>query len=201
LYYRLNVINIEIPALRQRKDEILSLAGHFLQKHADDATAIPEISPTLKQTLLGHDWPGNIRELENVMRKLLVLRDCDKVSTELWHTRRKVAVARPQQASPESAPMIALPPASNSGPTERPREYGETLQLLPPTEQTATPLEAASESAQALARVDQAKRSAEASVILSALGKTRWNRRQAADLLKIDYKALLYKMKKLQISA
>jgi DNA-binding NtrC family response regulator len=52
-----------------------------------------------------------------------------------------------------------------------------------------------------LQRVDQAKKTAEASVILSALNQTRWNRRHAADLLQIDYKALLYKMKKLQITA
>jgi DNA-binding NtrC family response regulator len=52
-----------------------------------------------------------------------------------------------------------------------------------------------------LDRVDEFKKNAEASVILSALKTTRWNRRQAATLLKIDYKALLYKMKKLKIGA
>ncbi len=95
LYYRLNVINIEIPALRQRKDEILGLARHLLLKHANDATVIPEISPALRQMLLTHDWPGNIRELENVMRKLLVLRDCEMVCDELQRTRRKVAHGAP----------------------------------------------------------------------------------------------------------
>ncbi len=52
-----------------------------------------------------------------------------------------------------------------------------------------------------LEKVDEYRRNAEANVILSALKTTRWNRRQAADLLKVDYKALLYKMKKLKISA
>ncbi len=68
-------------------------------------------------------------------------------------------------------------------------------------EQNAAAAPLGPESAPMLERVDQAKKSAEASVILSALNKTRWNRRQAADLLPVDYKALLYKMKKLQISA
>jgi DNA-binding NtrC family response regulator len=69
------------------------------------------------------------------------------------------------------------------------------------SEQSTAVVTAGSDSAPMLERVDQAKKSAESSVILSALNKTRWNRRQAADLLQVDYKALLYKMKKLQISA
>ncbi len=68
-------------------------------------------------------------------------------------------------------------------------------------EQTPPPDALDPETAPMLERVDQAKKSAEVSVILAALNTTRWNRRQAADLLKVDYKALLYKMKKLQINA
>ena len=205
LYYRLNVINIEIPALRQRKDEILGLSRHLLHKHSDEATAIPEMTSTLKQTLLAHDWPGNIRELENVMRKLLVLRDCDMVCEELQRTRRKVSFGSPVFAvsAPEPQAIAALPYAwepetiaSGVRQLERPAEPA----FAASQEQSAA-VAVGSESSPVLERVDQAKKSAEASVILSTLNKTRWNRRQAADILQVDYKALLYKMKKLQINA
>lgn len=204
LYYRLDVINIEIPALRQRKGEILGLARHLLHKHSNDATAIPEITPTLMQALHSHDWPGNIRELENVMRKLLVLRDCDMVCEELQRTRRKMSFATPALAAavePPTAPALAYfgePEAVAGGlrQMERADPSGPAI-----SESSTAVVTAGSDSAPMLERVDQAKKSAESSVILSALNKTRWNRRQAADLLQVDYKALLYKMKKLQISA
>jgi two-component system response regulator AtoC len=73
LFYRLNIMSIEIPPLRDRKDEIAWLADHFLQKHAEPGNPIPQITPDLRQALLEHRWPGNVRELENLMRKYLVL--------------------------------------------------------------------------------------------------------------------------------
>ena len=198
LYYRLNVINIEIPALRQRRDEILGLAKHLLHKHANEATAIPEMTPVLKQMLLSHDWPGNIRELENVMRKLLVLKDSDMVCEELQRTRRKVSLGQAAAAVPASEPPVA-PAVSYAWESEAPAS--SRRQIEPAEAVLPVRLDESVESPM-LERVDQAKKSAEApSVILSALNRTRWNRRQAADLLQIDYKALLYKMKKLQISA
>jgi two-component system response regulator AtoC len=204
LYYRLNVINIEIPALRQRKDEILGLANHLVHKHSNDATVIPEMSPALKQTLLAHDWPGNIRELENVMRKLLVLRDSDMVCEELQRTRRKVSYGPVLSAPPvdsQAAPALpyAWEPETAVGGRRQIESGDSAMPASLESDAVAAPL--GSESAPMLERVDQARKSAEVNVILSALNKTRWNRRQAADLLKIDYKALLYKMKKLQISA
>jgi len=205
LYYRLNVINIEIPALRQRKDEILGLARHLLVKHADEATDIPELSPILKQTMMTHDWPGNIRELENVMRKLLVLRDSDMVCEELQRTRRKVSFGQPALPAPAPEPQSApaAPAFWEQDAVSNGRRQMERIDPVLPAaqEQNAMAAVAGADSAPMLERVDQAKKSAEASVILSALNKTRWNRRQAADLLQVDYKALLYKMKKLQISA
>ena len=199
LYYRLNVINIEIPALRQRRDEILGLARHMLHKHATEVTAIPEISPTLKQMLLSHDWPGNIRELENVMRKLLVLRDCEMVCEELQRTRRKVSFGAPAALAsepqvPSTVTYVLEPETLATG-----RRQIEPMDGVLPASLDQN--SALGPESPMLERVDQAKKSAEASVILSALNQTRWNRRHAADLLQIDYKALLYKMKKLQINA
>src|SRR5205823_5352978 len=77
LFYRLNVMMVEIPPLRERKDEIPWLADHFLHKHAERGNVIPEITPMLRKVLVEYDWPGNVRELENVMRKYLVLQRDD----------------------------------------------------------------------------------------------------------------------------
>jgi DNA-binding NtrC family response regulator len=75
LYYRLKVVCIEIPPIRERKDEILPLAEFFLRKHTAPGQPMPELDTAIKRHLLTHDWPGNVRELENVMRRYLVLRD------------------------------------------------------------------------------------------------------------------------------
>lgn len=204
LYYRLNVISIEIPALRQRKDEILRLAQHLLQKHTHDGS-IPDMSPALKQALLSHDWPGNIRELENVMRKLLVLRDSDMVCEELQRTRRKVSL-EPIVLADSPSELQTSTPVPYTWQSEPLNGGARQLERANPV-MTASPIQSSTvtslslEPAPMLERVDLAKKNAEVGVILSALTQTRWNRRQAADLLKIDYKALLYKMKKLQISA
>jgi len=73
LYYRLNVINIQIPPLRDRREEILWLADHFLTKHSSPGIRLPKLGHSLRRAMLDHHWPGNVRELENMMRRLLAL--------------------------------------------------------------------------------------------------------------------------------
>ena len=75
LYYRLKVVNIFIPPLRERRDEVIPLALTFLEKHNRSGSAPPRIGAELTATLLNHRWPGNVRELENIMRSYLVVRD------------------------------------------------------------------------------------------------------------------------------
>ena len=74
LYYRLNVINIHIPPLRERRDEIPLLVDHFLGRYAQqyDRTPLPP-SPAAMRGLLLHAWPGNVRELENLVKRVVVL--------------------------------------------------------------------------------------------------------------------------------
>ncbi len=67
LYYRLCVFAVELPPLRERKDDILLLAEHFLRMYARAGAGVPRISPAATAALLSHDWPGNVRELENAM--------------------------------------------------------------------------------------------------------------------------------------
>src|SRR3954447_7494547 len=75
LYYRLNVININVPPLRERKEDILSMTQFLIQKHTVAGVPAPAVTMDLKRTMMTYDWPGNVRELENVVRKLLILGD------------------------------------------------------------------------------------------------------------------------------
>jgi two-component system response regulator AtoC len=165
LYYRLNVITFHMPPLRERKEDIVPMAEHLLQRHTTSGQSVPELTPLLRHALLTYDWPGNVRELENVVRRLLVLGAQESIAEELRSASSgKNAVAAPPTAQPE------------------------------PTAQAAPPITA-------LEQLNKAKHQAEIETILSALNSTHWNRKQAAALLKIDYKALLYKIKKLGLDA
>ncbi len=74
LYYRLNVINLFLPPLRQRKEDVSLLAQHFLKKYgAENGRSELRLSPEAVQSLLEYDWPGNVRELENVIERSVVL--------------------------------------------------------------------------------------------------------------------------------
>jgi DNA-binding NtrC family response regulator len=80
LFYRLNVITIVIPPLRERKDDILLLAHHFLtQFAAESGKATPRFSDEALQSLQSYNWPGNVRELENVIQRLVVMTDGDLI--------------------------------------------------------------------------------------------------------------------------
>jgi len=164
LYYRLNVVHIQIPPLRERQEEIIPLAEHFLKKHCD-GVAIPMLPPLLKSALLRYDWPGNVRELENVMRRYLVLRNPISLAQEL--------VPLSGYSGPPQTVPIAVPcsPATSAD-------------LLDKT---------------VFHRVTEANKAEEVAAIRTALDRAQWNRKRAAELLNVDYKALLYKMKKLQI--
>ena len=70
LYYRLNVFDIHIPPLRERRDDILPLAAGFLREFADTTT---ELTPEAMEALRRHDWPGNVRELRNVLERALIM--------------------------------------------------------------------------------------------------------------------------------
>lgn len=74
LYYRINVFSVEVPPLRDRREDILPLAQHFLEKYARAmGKAVKEISPEAKATLQGYRWPGNVRELENAIERAVVI--------------------------------------------------------------------------------------------------------------------------------
>jgi two-component system, NtrC family, response regulator AtoC len=176
LFYRLNVVTVRVPPLRERKEEIVPLVRHFVEKYrARYRGGLEEIPPEVMDRFHAYDWPGNVRELENLVRRLVVLRDPAMVLGEL---------GVPGIAA---APPATLAPAANTA-TNVARADGPT------------PLHAAlPEDAPLKDVAKRAARIAEREAILRALMRTGWNKRKAAKRLQVSYKALLYKIKDCEI--
>lgn len=168
LYYRLNVITIRIPPLRERPDEIVPLAAYFLRRHAVPGSALPYITPALERALLAHPWPGNIRELENVMRRYLVFPDPKLITAELEQQAGMIAV---DADTPAREPLYMPQPAP-------------------------APVRVDSRQAAGLDEFRNAQRRQEKQAIIDALNEAQWNRVRAAALLHIDYRKLLYKIRR-----
>ena len=84
LFYRLHVISIQLPPLRDRKDDIPLLAQHFLAKYGEEnRKADLELTPDALDLLTDYDWPGNVRELENVIERAVVLTSGPRIGVEL----------------------------------------------------------------------------------------------------------------------
>jgi hypothetical protein len=134
----------------------------------------------LAEVFREYHWPGNVRELENTVRRFLILRDAESLEREF-----RAKLSRPS-VNGTTAPVAAREeaPASPKAPV---------IPVIPDLTNFPDP------SIPVLQQVAKAKREAERVAILEALKTTRWNRRQAAVLLHVDYKALLYKMKGLSI--
>jgi two-component system nitrogen regulation response regulator GlnG len=101
LYYRLNVIPINLPPLRQRGEDVGFLARHFLDVAAKEGLPRKQLDDSGSARLVAHDWPGNVRELENLMRRLAVLARDDVISASL--VEQQLDAAKDQAAAlPES---------------------------------------------------------------------------------------------------
>lgn len=104
LYYRLHVINVYLPPLRERKDDIPLLAQHFLEKYREEnGRGHIDLDPAALDQLMSYDWPGNVRELENVIERAVVLATGPRIGPDLIpdHVR---------QASTFEIPQFVVPP-------------------------------------------------------------------------------------------
>ncbi|HEY7677090.1 MAG TPA: sigma-54 dependent transcriptional regulator [Candidatus Methylomirabilis sp.] len=154
LYYRLNVVKIPVPPLRERPEEIPVLAEYFLRRYAAQyRRPVQPLTPATLALMLEYPWPGNVRELENLVRRMVLLRQEGFAAGELT------------RGAPRALPGPRPRPAEAAAPGPSLRELART---------------AAQETERAL--------------IEEALVKTRWNRREAAKLLRISYRALRYKI-------
>jgi two-component system response regulator AtoC len=170
LYYRLNIIKIYIPPLRERLEDIEPLVRYFGQE------LVKKIErPLFKFTdeVLGVfrncQWPGNVRELRNVVNRLLLLGDWDAVRKELLAS---------DPAGINGSHLVSLP-----------LRRGEAEGRPSPEQQFPSLKEVKKKAVQ----------DAERSLITSVLMETGWNRKKAASMLGISYKAILYKIKELKL--
>ncbi len=103
LYYRLHVINVVLPSLRDRKEDVPLLAQHFLEKYAEEnRRGVLELTPQALDLLLDYDWPGNVRELENVIERAVVLATSQRIDVDLIpdHVRQAPTFAMPRVVVP-----------------------------------------------------------------------------------------------------
>jgi DNA-binding NtrC family response regulator len=160
LYYRLNAFTLSVPPLRERKEEIPILLKHFMARMSERYARAPlPYSPELMEAALEYAWPGNLRELNNFVKRYLVLGD------------EKLAINELRPKSDSTGAQFDAATRNNG-------ESGGGLKSL----------------------ARSAKDEAEAEAIHRALEETNWNRKQAAVLLKISYKALLYKIRQYGIA-
>jgi two-component system response regulator AtoC len=179
LFFRLNVVTIQLPPLRHRREEIPMLTEHFLKKYSVQYNK-PH-GPLTEETmrlLVEHDWPGNVRELENVVKRIVVLGDDALVRRDL---SRSVAMAAERQAATQAPVSSGVAPA----PVEK--LNGKPTAAAPPADDDGR------HSLKDVSRT--AARKAERELIFKMLQQTRWNRKATAAILGISYKALLYKIK------
>jgi len=106
LYYRINVINLMLPALRQRREDLEILVDHFLRKHQRaGGSGAKHLSPACVRRLEGYTWPGNVRELENEIERLVVLAGDEPVIAEELLSQR-IRFHRPITQPPDEAPSL-----------------------------------------------------------------------------------------------
>ena len=155
LYYRLSSFVLRMPALRERKEEIPMMLRHFMLRLAERyACPILPLSPGLLSACEHYSWPGNIRQLENFVKRYLVLGDEESAIRELEQEANNPDLAKASGVQPDFKQMVRT-----------------------------------------------VKSDAEKEAISNALEKTGWNRKRAAMLLNLSYKALLYKIRQYDIHA
>ncbi|EFJ0881028.1 hypothetical protein AYH33_004618 [Escherichia coli] len=138
LYYRLNVVAIEVPSLRQRREDIPLLAGHFLQRFAErNRKAVKGFTPQAMDLLIHYDWPGNIRELENAVERAVVLLTGEYISERelpLAIASTPIPLAQSLDIQPlvevEKEVILAALEKTGGNKTEAARQLGITRKTL-----------------------------------------------------------------------
>ena len=164
LYYRLSAFTVHVPSLRQRKEEIPLLLGHFMNQLARHyGLPVRTLSTEFLQACQSYSWPGNLRELESFVKRYLVMGHEELLHNENLRNGNEWTEDHPMAAPPETALVTETPSAE---------EQASGLRSL----------------------VQTVKGEAERNAIAVALEQTRWNRKAAARLLKVSYRTLLYKI-------
>jgi DNA-binding NtrC family response regulator len=180
LFYRLNVITIHIPPLRERREEILVFLDYFLRKYSEFYGKQPApFSESAIGCMMEYGWPGNIRELENLVKRYVIVGNEGQIVREM-SVHKAVVSVKPGIGS--------VTEAKDNGDRQSPPSGA-----IPINSAKGNSVDPDAPSLLEIGR--RAALSAEREAIEKVLTQTRWNRRQAAKILKISYKALLNKLK------
>jgi two-component system, NtrC family, response regulator AtoC len=165
LFYHLSAFTVHVPPLRQRKDEIPLLLQHFMHKLARHYNLLPrDLSAAVLAASQRYSWPGNLRELENFVKRYLIIGDVD--ATMGWSNGARSA------SSTSSGHLGTATGASQKDAAEASAAAPMSLKSL----------------------VKNVKSEAERNAIAAALEKTGWNRKAAAQLLRVSYRTMLNKI-------
>jgi two-component system, NtrC family, response regulator AtoC len=171
LLYRINVVTIFLPPLRERRDEIPVLTDYLLRKYAIQyGRPLRRFSPEAAERMMQYDWPGNIRELENLCKRFVIVGSETQILREL--SSHGHAEAAPSLHDPSIAGQLSVPAAFET-------PGNSELSLLEVGRRAAW--------------------EAERHAIQHMLEATHWNRREASRRLQVSYKALLNKIKQMQL--
>ncbi len=186
LYYRINVIELLVPSLRQRRDDVPLLANDLLKKIADEyQMGVPKISRAAMETLQQYEFPGNVRELENVLERAMTLCEDDVIQPD----DLQLNLAAASRVADTPPPVASAEPVAEAEPElDAAESEDSTLKKRP-----GQPLPDDEES------LDSYLDKVEQNAIMEALEATRWNKTAAAKMLGITFRALRYKLKKLEL--
>jgi two-component system response regulator AtoC len=152
LFFRINVISFTVPPLRDRKDEIFPLTQYFFDLYKNKyGREIPAVSSELTHAFREYSWPGNIRELENMIKRIVLFGEEEGVFKSLHYQKREEGMDEEKKFNLKAVGK-------------------------------------------------KAAESAEREIIEAVLQETHWNRKEAAQLLHVSYKALLYKIEKYHLN-
>lgn len=198
LFYRLNIIKIDIPPLRERPEDIPALIEFYFKKYlsAYPKSKAEKPDSQIMARLCSYHWPGNVRQLQNCIKKLMVLNSWDKVFEELpddadTSEASSSDISRAQLAG--SAMHSPDYPFNSESGNRRMRIISEFVDLSTSSEKLFEDI--------SLKKIKKlASDKVEKEVIIFVLEKVGWNRSKAAKILKVSYKTLLYKMSEFNVN-
>lgn len=171
LYYRINVIGLHVPPLRERKADVPALAKHLLQKIAPEVgSSVERIHADAMDVLVDYDFPGNVRELENILSRAWALTDGEVISAD-------DLLFEGADNAPDSRTTMATPQNANTS-NKTPRDDQTLLQAIE-------------------GDLDGYMAGLESRILNAALIKYRWNKTATAKALGVSFRSLRYRLKKL----
>jgi two-component system, NtrC family, response regulator PilR len=185
LFYRINVIELRVPPLRERREDIPKLSGRVLERLAGSGNTPARLTPDALKALLSYDFPGNVRELENVLERAVAMCEDGSITAEDLRLLPRAA------ADGGSLGVDPVGTRSFAPPAAPPAAYPSTPSAGLPYESRGDD-ELPGDLAAAVAETERA-------AIMKALEATRWNRTAAAKQLGLTLRQLRYRLEKLGI--